>query len=332
MKKCAKLVIFLLLTSILCITQAKGGQADKAKAEGSVVLYGTMNTEHMGKLIEAFNRKHPAVKVESFRGNSERVLNRVLTEDRAGSHFVDVIILDGISGWVLKEKDFLQPHKSDETEAFPEAFRDPQGLLPCCLYALTNVIGYNSSLVAKKDAPKSYDDLLDPKWKGKMGMDSDESEWFTGLMGVWGKEKTVNYFKALVKQELSFRRGHTLLAQLTAAGEFPVAVNLFGYRVLELQSQGAPVEPVLADPVLTRPWYLMLAKRAPHPNAGRLFIDFALSQEGQQLVADLGRTSVRPGVKIRHPRLVEGVKLHPVKPEMGKNHSAIAKLYYSIVK
>ncbi len=331
--KTSGIAVFLLLTA-LCFSpaQAAGASVEDAKKEGSVVFYGTMNAEHMVRLIQAFNEKYPFIKVESFRGNSERVLNRVLTESRAGSNFVDVINLDGISGWVLKEKGFLQAHKSSETEAFPEQFRDPDGLLPCCIYVITNLMGYNTELVAKKDAPKSYDDLLNPKWAGKLGMDSDESEWFTGLIGIWGKEKAVNYFKALVKQKLSLRRGHTLLAQLTAAGEFPVAVNLFGYRVLELKGQGAPIEPVLADPVLSRPWHMMLAKRAPHPNAGRLFIDFSLSHEGQQLVAGLGRTSVRPGVKIKHPHLVEGVKLHALTPEMGKNHAEISQLYYSIVK
>jgi ABC-type Fe3+ transport system substrate-binding protein len=294
---------------LLLLAQAFADTVGEAKKERTLVFYGTMSAPDMVRVVKAFESKYPFLKVETFRANSERVLNKFLTEARAGSYFADVINLDGINGWVLKEKGMLQPHKSAETEAFPEAFRDPTGLLPCCIYAITNVIGYNTNLVPKQEAPKSFADLLQPKWRGQMGMDSDESEWFTGLISVWGKEKTVNYFKALAKQKLSLRRGHTLLAELTAAGEFPVAVNLFGYRVLELQKQGAP-----------------------HPNAGRLFIDYVFSQEGQELVASLGRTSVRPGVKIRHPRLVKGVKLHPVKPEMGKDHAALAKLYYSIME
>lgn len=321
--------VFLLL---LLSTQAFADTVDEAKKERTVVFYGTMSSPDMLRVVKAFATKYPFLKVETFRANSERVLNKFLTEARAGSYFADVINLDGINGWVLKEKGMLQSHKSAETEAFPEAFRDPSGLLPCCIYVITNVIGYNTNLVPKQDAPKSFADLLQPKWRGQLGMDSDESEWFTGLISVWGKEKTVAYFKALEKQKLSLRRGHTLLAELTAAGEFPVAVNLFGYRVLELQSKGAPIDLVHADPVMTRPWYLLLAKRAPHPNAGRLFIDYVFSQEGQEVVASLGRTSVRPGVKIRHPRLVKGVKLHPVEPEMGKNHAALSRLYYSIMK
>lgn len=304
----------------------------EAKKEGNLIFYGTMSSPDMVRLVKAFESKYSFLKVQTYRANSERVLNKILTEARAGSYFVDAVNLDGINGWVLREKDMLQPHKSAETQAFPEAFRDPTGLMPCCLYIVTNVIGYNTNLVPKKDAPKSFADLLDPKWRGKLGMDADESEWFSALVSVWGKEKTVNFFRGIMKQNTSLHRGHTLLAQLTAAGEFPVAVNVFGYRPLEMQSQGAPIEIVNADPVMSRPWGVFLAKHAPHPNAGRLFIDYALSVEGQKVMASLGRTVARPGVPQKFSRLVEGVKLVPVKSELGKNREEMSKLYYSMVK
>ncbi len=322
-------IVFLL--SLLC-SQAFADTLSEAKKEGNLTFYGTMSAPDMARLVKAFESKYPFLKVQTFRANSERVLNKILTEARAGSYFVDAVNLDGINGWVLREKDMLQPHKSAETEAFPEAFRDPSGLMPCCLYIVTNVIGYNTNLVPKKDAPKGFADLLDPKWKGRLGMDADESEWFSALISVWGKEKTVNFFRGIMKQQASLHRGHTLLAQLLAAGEFAVGVNVFGYRPLEMQTQGAPVEIVNADPVMSRPWGVFLAKRAPHPNAGRLFIDYALSMEGQKVLASLGRTVARPGVPQKFSRLVEGVKLVPVKSSLGKDREEMSKLYYSIVK
>lgn len=305
---------------------------DAAKKEGTVVVYGAGNVEDWQKINAAFEKKFPYLKVNLFRGNWEKVRNRVMTEGRAGSYFVDVLQIDGINGWVLKEEGYLQSHKSAETEAFPEAFQDPSGMLPCCFDTLTNVIGFNTRLVNKKDAPRSYQDLLDGRWKDKLGMDADEGEWFAGLITVWGKEKTVNYFKSLMKQNPSLRRGHTLLANLTGAGEFPVAVNLFGYRVMEMKAKGETIDLVKADPVMVRPAHLALARRAPHPNAARLYIDFVLSVEGQQIMASAGRTVVRPGVKPKYSELTEGVKLHPIKPEMAKDYEEISKLYYSIVK
>lgn len=305
---------------------------DMAKKEGSVVFYSAMSADHVEKLREAFERKYPFIKVKTFRGNSERIQSRVLTEARAGSQLADVISNDGFSSWVLRDKGILQSYRSKETEAVPERFRDPEGLMSCCLYILTNVIGYNTGLVAKKDIPRTYEDLLDPKWRGKLGMDADEVEWFLVLLHLWGKERAVHYLQALMKQKPILRRGHTLQTQLLAAGEFPVAVNLFGYRVLEFQERGASVDIIHADPVVVQMNYLMLAGKAPHPHAGMLFIDYVLSQEGQALVAGLGRTVLRPGVKSRHSRLTEGVQLYPMKPEYAKNLDEVSKLYYSIVK
>lgn len=329
-----RVVLFSVLGALVLWVSGVGADAlvDKAKKEGTVVLYGTTSVDHLAKLSKAFEKKYPFLKVKTFRANSERVLNRILTEGRAGSYFVDVVNIDGLNSWVLNNKGFLQPYKSKEINSYPEQFRDPKGLLPCCMYVLTNVIGYNSDMVSKAEAPKTYADLLDPKWKGKMLMDSDEVEWFATLLTIWGREKTVDYLKALMKQEPSLRRGHTLQTQIMAAGEFPLAVNLFGYRVLDFQSKGAPTEIVQADPVIVRPQYVLLAKRAPHLNAGRLLIDYILSEEGQQVLARMGRTSVRSGVKINHPRLIKGVKLYPMKPEMAIGYEETSKLYYSIVK
>ena len=101
----------------------------------------------------------------------------------------------------------------------------------CCADVLTSDMAYNTKLVKKGEAPKSYQDLLLPAWKGKIGMEYDMAELFAALISIWGKDRTVNYFNALKKQEPSRRRGRSLLGQLLAAGEFPVALGFYGYRV-----------------------------------------------------------------------------------------------------
>ncbi|MBI4524769.1 MAG: extracellular solute-binding protein [Deltaproteobacteria bacterium] len=330
-----RLTVFLcILAGIIIRVDGVHGDplVENARKEGSVVFYTNVPQEQITRLSDAFEKKYPFLKVQGLRAGPSRLLSRVMTEERAGRPLVDVISLDTFNAWVLREGGFLQVYKSQEIEAFPEQFRDPDGLMPCCMYVLTNEIAYNTKLVAKKDVPKSYRDLLDPKWAGKMGMDNDDAKWFAPLVSIWGKEKTVDYFRALMKQNPSMVRGHTLQTELLAAGEFSLAVNVFGYQALEVQSRGAPIEIVQADPVIARAGHLLLAKRAPHPNAGRLFIDYVLSAEGQQLLAKMGRIVARRGVNIKFPRLVQGVKLHPVKPEMAKNFEELSKLYSSIVK
>jgi len=164
-----------------------------------------------------------------------------------------------------------------------------------------------------------------------LGMDEDESEWFAALIAIWGKDKATNFLRGLNKQAPSLRRGHTLLAQLNGAGEFAVAVNVFGYEVLIMKGQGAPIEPVLAFPVVVRPSYLAIAKHAPHPNAAKLYLDFAISAEGQQLWANFGAPVLRSGIKLRFPELLNNPNVRPVTLEMAKDYPEVSKLFYSII-
>lgn len=305
---------------------------EDARREGEVVFYGNVRQEHITKLNEAFQKKYPFLKVQYLRAGPLAVMNRVMTEARVGSRLVDVINLDVFNSWVLKEAGLLQPYRSKETEAFPEQYRDPTGLVPCCMYVSSNVIGYNTRLVAPHEVPKTYQDLVDPKWKGKIGLKSDDSKWFAPLVWLWGRDRTVNYFRGLMKQQPVLREGISINGQLLAAGEVNIFVNIAGDVVLNLQSAGAPVEIVQAAPSIFRPGNLLLAKSAPHPNAARLYMDYVHSAEGQQLLADLGREVARPGIKMKYPRLQQTANLAPVKPEMAKNYDELLKLYDSILK
>ncbi len=216
----AKILISLAAIALAC-GDVYAASAEQDKSEGMVVFYSSMTAEHHNALVKAFNKKNPQIKLEGFRSNSISVLNRVLNEGRAGHHLVDVINVNELNAWVLKDRGLLQPHKSKETEVFPKEFRDAEGLLLCCADVLTSDMAYNIKLVRKEEAPKSYQDLLLPIWKGKIGMEYDMAELFAALIPIWGKDRTVNYFRALKKQEPSRRRGRSLLGQLLAAGEFP---------------------------------------------------------------------------------------------------------------
>jgi iron(III) transport system substrate-binding protein len=316
----------------LGLVEAAHAAVTREAIEGRVVFYSSMTAEHHNALVKAFNQRHPDIVLEGFRSNSISVLNRILNEGRAGRHLVDVINVNELNAWVLKDRQLLQSYRSKETDAFPEEFKDPDGMLLCCADVLTSDMAYNTKLVRKEDAPKSYRDLLLPAWKGKIGMEQDLAELFAALIPIWGKETTVQYFRALRKQEPSQRRGRTLIAQLLAAGEFPVALGFYGYRVLELQEVRAPLEIIQADPIIAWPRRLLLARNAPHPNAAKVFLDYVLSMEGQRLIAKLGRTVVRPGIEIKHSRLIRGVKLYTVKPEVAKTFETDSRLFYDIMK
>ena len=142
------------------------------------------------------------------------------------------------------------PYVSLEAKAYIPEFKDPEGQWTA-VYNNYYVIGYNTKLVSEKEAPKDWRDLLDAKWKGKVSIDQEEYEWYATLIHAWGKEKAQKYMKDLAKQDIQWRKGHTLIAQLMNAGEFPVA-NFYAHRMESMKKKGANVEWVnTLDPIVT---------------------------------------------------------------------------------
>jgi iron(III) transport system substrate-binding protein len=275
---------------------------EAAKREGQVVFYTPLNITDSQALLQRFERKYPFIKTELLRMSAEPLLNRILTEDRAGRSIVDVINNNVINA--LKRAKLLAPYRSSEQQAYPNAFTDPEGYW-VSLNSNYYVLGYNSKLVSAKDAPVDWADLLQPKWKGRIGMDQEEFEWFAALGDAWGRERALKFHRALAQQQIHWRKGHTLISQLIAAGEFPVGI-VYAHRAESMKKSGAPIEWVkTTNPVLATLTPAALATKAPHPNAAKLLIDFLLSKEAQQMLVAAnrvsGRTDVEPIVPEMHP-------------------------------
>jgi len=151
--------------------------------------------------------------------------------------------------------------------------------------ATLNVIAYNKRMVPANEVPKSFFDLTEPKWKGQLMMDENESKWMAGMIQYYGEAKTLDLMRRLAQQEIQFRTGHTLLQTLVAAGERAVVVVAFANGVNRLKKESAPIEWISADPVIGLTFGMAVVKDAPHPNAARLFNDFLLSREGQEAIA-----------------------------------------------
>jgi iron(III) transport system substrate-binding protein len=196
----------------------------------------------------------------------------------------------------------------------------------------TWVLGYNTNLVKKEDIPRTYDALLDPKWRGeKISVDTEAHGWFQGLRDAWGSAKTVTYFERLASQNPALKRGNTLRVQLTAAGEHPLNINL-NSLIHRLYSKGAPIDWVALEPAVVRILPVMLAADAPHPNAAKLFIDFVLSKEGQGILTGFGDIPVRRDVDPDPPRLIRGYKRVIERPEGYENLKETIELYSNIFK
>jgi len=175
--------------------------------------------------------------------------------------------------------------------------------LPSRLVVFTGA--YNTNLVKKSDLPKRYEDLLDPKWKGKLAIEADDNNWLMALSGALGEEKAVKLFRDIVaKNGLSVRKGHTLMANLVASGEVPIALTVYHHEVGPLKRAGAPIDELDIAPMFAFAAGVGMAKRAPHPYAGMLFIDFLLS-DGQKILAEHDNVPTN----VKYPALPKDVKL-----------------------
>ena len=298
---------------------AAGAERDRvlegAKKEGRLVLYAGMDTDEAMLFTNEFSKKYPFIKSEIFRSSGEKIQARFLVEHRASTHSADVFQASIIQVYQLKNLKLLGRYASEEAAGYRDGFKDPQGYWTA-LYQIPYVIGYNTQLVAPKDAPTSYEDLLNPKWKGSIALETEEYQWFYHWTQILGRDKGLDFMKKFAGQNLQMRAGHTLLAQLVAAGEVALATVVYSNRVERMKASGAPIDWVrFKGPTITAINAIGIPEKAPHPNSAKLFVDFALSKEGQNLLRGLRRIPARPDVFPDPPTLTEGLNLYPARPE-----------------
>lgn len=288
---------------------------DGAKKEGRLVLYTGMETEEAGQFTREFTRKYPFIKTDVFRSSGEKVQARFIVEHRANAHLADVFQTSIVQVYQLKNAGMLARYVSEEAGVLADGFKDPQGYWSA-FYQIPYVIGYNTRQVAPKDVPASYEDLLHPKWKGLISLETEAYQWFYNVLQIMGRDKGLDFMKKFAAQNLQMRKGHTLLAQLVAAGESAIATVVYSNRVERMKAIGAPIEWVrFKGPTITAINAISITDKAPHPNAARLFVDFALSREGQSLLRAQRRVPARPDVAPDPPSLTQGLKLYPARPE-----------------
>jgi iron(III) transport system substrate-binding protein len=297
-----------------------------AKKEGTLTLYSSAPTAVMTAVTAAFTRKY-GVKVELWRGGSEQILQRVMTEARGGRAGVDVMETAGPEIEAVNRANLLQIVETPMVSGLiPEAYVRTRPWIVSRLSVF--VIAYNTRLVRPAEAPKTLRDLADPKWKGKLGLEADDSNWLMSVSGALGGDAGLALFRDVVaKNGISVRKGHTLLANLVASGEVPVALDAYLDEVSQLKKAGAPIEAVFGAPVIAMPTAVAVFKNAVHPHAAVLFMDYLLSEEGQALLAL--RNVVPSHAKLQ--RLAPGVRL--VFMDSGKfldEHASWTRTYRDI--
>jgi iron(III) transport system substrate-binding protein len=252
-------------------------------------------------ITSAFEKKY-GVKVSLWRGSSEDILRRAVTEAHGGRYDVDVAETAGTEMEGLEREKLLQPMASPVfAQLIPQAVVAHRAWITDRLSIFT--AAYNTTLIKASDAPKTYQDLLDPKWKGKLGVEADDGNWFMSVAGAMGEDKALTLFRDIVAANgMSLRKGHTLLSNLVVAGEVPLGLTVYGYRINELKSKSAPIGGVVLPPAIALPTGIAVAARSPHPNAAALFMDFYLT-DGQRILAERGNVPTNRTVEEPPPGL-----------------------------
>ena len=269
-----------------------------ARKEGQLVFYTSLSLTDYPKIMPAFEKSYPFIKTDTYRSTPSGVFTRVDTEARAGRYAADVVGSAPVEMWELKQRKLSASYLSPERKALPSGSYDPEGYW-LAFEVTPLVLAFNTRMLPAGEMARAYQDLLSPKWKGKMSLGTDEYTWFNIMLDSMGKKKGMEYMQALARQELQMPGSSSVMrVQLMLADESAIAIAARGRRVTEHKQQGAPIDFRILDPYGAEPNLLALMQRAPHPYAALLFIDWMLSEEGQTRIADAaGRISIRKGIK-----------------------------------
>jgi iron(III) transport system substrate-binding protein len=266
-----------------------------AKREKELTFYSSIPPADIAALVAAFDKKY-GLKVKVWRSDSEGFLQRVMSEARGRRFEVDIVAGASSALEPLYRENLLQEVKSPYlADIVPEAIRPHRQW--AAIYLTLFVQAYNTNLVHPDALPGSYEDLLRPEWKGKLAIEADDFDWFAELIKDLGEQHGLQLFREIVARNgISVRKGHSLINNLIAAGEVPLALSAYGYLAEQSKRRGAPVDWFTLPPAVARSTGEGLARNAPHPNAALLFYDFLIA-DAQRIFADRQFIPVRRDIE-----------------------------------
>ena len=300
----------LFLTATAHAQDAKLVEAAK-KESGAIVAYGSLESNTVEPIIEAF-RKKTGLNVEYWRASATKVMDRALAEMRAGKSVFDVMVNNSGAIHVMKKENLFAKYISPAAREFPKDVIDPQ-VGP--VYRNTPVgIVFNKGQVSAADAPRSLEDLLNPKYKGKFVMPDPTQhtttlQWLFSLYKIMGAEKAEKFIRDLGATKPLMAESFAPSAERVSTGETPIAISLIRYTVT-YGEKGAPVDYVRLGKMLSTGQYLALNNKANRPNGGKAFIDFFLGDESMRILARMGEFVNRRGI---YPPLPDADKIQSVE-------------------
>lgn len=319
-------VAFIVLGALTANGRAQDDLVAKAQSERELVVYGTALVTQFDKFIEPFRRRFPFIKAQYARTTGEALTTKILQETAARQLSADAILINNYTQRIFMKKNIITAYFPPAAKNFPAGFADKQGYW-YGFYLVPYAITYNSNLVSKTNAPKSFDDLLLPRWKGQISLEREEYLVTQAHTQFLGQQKAVDYFKKLARQDLIMVNGHSKQAVLLTAGEFPIIVYSDIARTEELKRKGAPVEWVRTEPYVTVLVSASITREAKHPAAARLFMNYLASDEGQKAVLNMDKPPALPQFQ---PEYLRGLNLFPADWTLSDSFEEYNKTYREI--
>src|SRR5262245_35762997 len=260
---------------------------EAAKKEGTLTFYTSMQTPESGPLSQAFERKY-GIKVNLWRATSDQVVQRAITEARGNRNALDLVETNAPEVESLARELVVAQYDSPHLADFPEWATPPHRKWFSDRANLW-VVGFNTNKVKREEIPAAYEGFADPKWKGRIALESSDQDWMYAVTNYLGEARGMDFFRRLSALRPEMRLGHALLAQLIGAGEIQVGLTVYSGNADSIKKRGGPVDWVAVEPIVGRPQAVAVARNARNPNAALLFAELMLSPEGQTLLNSLDR-------------------------------------------
>ena len=290
---------------------------EAAKKEGTLTLYTTIAEKDLPTVVKPFETKY-GIKVNVWRAGTDKVLQRTLAEAAARRDEVDVLHFGSPEMEALSREKVLMVVKSPTYKDLTPGSVPAHQQWAATLLSVW-VQAYNTGLIKKEDLPKTYADLLHPKWKGKLGLEAKNQDWFQSMVEIMGGgDKGMKFFSDLVATNgISPRKGHTLLNNLVVSGEVPLALTVYNYMPEQAKKKGAPIDWFVLEPAVARSNAVGVAARAKRPNAALLFHEYMLT-DAQPLLVSIDYVPTNTTV----PSPLKGVKILITDPARSLDDAA----------
>ena len=313
-------------------TSAQTVSLEQARKEGEVVLYSTITVGAFNEFNKAMKEKYPFLNVRHIRLGPAQQLTRIAQEQRAGQFLTDVVYNNLLHLIYMKDNGILAKYESPESKFLMKEGFDAEGVWVGGDIDVL-VTGFNTKLISRSDVPTTYEGFLDSRLKGQLAINSNNPYALVGMVSLRGEDQGIAYMKKLAQQSLRPVQGFTHMANLLAAGEYPIALMSQITKIEELKEKGAPVDWTPNTPNFSTVGAYAVARNAPHPAAARVLIDFVLSDQGQRVLARTGKLPLRRGVPTQSKsidKLLESGNLHPIKTAQG--FERYAKIYRDLIE